>query len=468
MQTVFMEKLIQRNWVFAADGWVLREGLGFRENGETIHGTVGWQDHYRVTAEQLIFLGGTVETAWFDLPEDVTAETDLIVLHGIERDPQTGAEKAVRLYSGAGDAREPDWRFGPVTIDNLLDYYWQWEGGQTVFIRDLILQADGSILNGDPDYHARWTFGGQMLRFFGADHTLTAELVADTHNADGIVFRGDVIFRDSGERALRRLVARPFRYIDPAREQHNAPHALMKKDIVLTTFFVDMLDAQRQTVVEGLTGLMAAVTPLAESVQAQGSRLVVISNLPAAEIETDLFDYSYYDAGRFDTSVYWARWMAETDYIRQHEEIGQLFVVDTTDVEMLRNPFGEVDPDTLYVGSQSDQLLEYHVRRSGRDKVWQDWLRKPDQWQRQLLNPGVIGGERAIVLEMISSMVEKWALNWIDAQNGTDRLTGSYEMAYFNLIGYEEFADRLVFGPAVTTHFDAFDVDNQVAWFRHK
>jgi hypothetical protein len=468
MLGVFKKKLIARDWVFASDGWVLRDGLEFRADGRTIHGTPGWQDHYLLENNQLIFLGNGRETAVFDIPNDVRPDADFIILRGVETNPDTGEQKNVRLYSREADQREPDFRYGDVTPEELSSYFWQWQSPTEVFIRNFVLNADQTISNGDERYHLRWRQDGPNLHFFGEDNKITAELLLTQHNADGIVYEGNLINLDTGEREPRLLVARPFRFVDPKKEEHNAPHALAKRDIVLTTFFVNMVDAQRNQVVEGLNGLLNAVRRLAESVQAQGQQLVVISNLPAEEVPTESFEYFYFDGERYETSVYWARWMAESGYLRQHEDIGRVFHVDTTDVEMLKNPFPQVADDTLYVGTQSDQLMQYNVRRSGRDNVWRDWINRPGQWEKQLLNPGVIGGTRAVVLELISSMVEKWALNWIDEKNGKDQLTGAYEMAFFNMVSYEEFADRLTFGPKVTTHFDAFGETGTAAWFRHK
>jgi hypothetical protein len=51
---------------------------------------------------------------------------------------------------------------------------------------------------------------------------------------------------------------------------------------------------------------------------------------------------------------YWRRWLAPYDYIEARPEIRYAWLVDSTDVRMVHNPFPAMTPDTFYCGWGAD------------------------------------------------------------------------------------------------------------------
>src|SRR5690606_5041250 len=51
-------------------------------------------------------------------------------------------------------------------------------------------------------------------------------------------------------------------------------------------------------------------------------------------------------------NVYFERWLGYYRWLRDHPEVGRVWCTDGTDVVMLRDPFAEMVPGRLYVGSE--------------------------------------------------------------------------------------------------------------------
>jgi hypothetical protein len=79
--------------------------------------------------------------------------------------------------------------------------------------------------------------------------------------------------------------------------------------------------------------------------------------------------------------------------------------------------------------------------------------------QRPLLNAGVVGGDRATVMEFIRAMQDLWYDLRADAM---------HEMPFLNRVVYEHFSDRHLTGPQVATIFKANAQSDPVAWWAHK
>jgi hypothetical protein len=155
------------------------------------------------------------------------------------------------------------------------------------------------------------------------------------------------------------------------------------------------------------------------------------------------------------------RWLVQLDYI-QKNKASHVWCVDSTDVEVLRNPF-DIDNNVLYVGHESSQTLAsgwlwQHQWRYCKNINYQQVYKNAKRLT--LLNCGVVGGEYSIALKFFQLMANETYFN-------AKKVGRAMDMASFNYVVYSHFADRFIAGPEVVTEFKA-EQRNKVAMFKHK
>lgn len=163
--------------------------------------------------------------------------------------------------------------------------------------------------------------------------------------------------------------------------------------------------------------------------------------------------------------MYFMRWMMAYQFLFVHPEIEEVFFVDLGDVEMMVNPFGNILPNRLYMGDENVNMTSGHFT----DVVVPDYARKffDEHWYLKVLDPGIIGGKRAIVLEYLGVLVNLMAQTFLGIQNGTDKGLQSFEMAIINYAAYRYFPTRIKQGRQVSTIVFQ-NRHNEYSWFKHK
>lgn len=151
---------------------------------------------------------------------------------------------------------------------------------------------------------------------------------------------------------------------------------------------------------------------------------------------------------------YIARWFALRDWLVDHHDVEWVFAVDGTDVEMLHEPWPHLAPGRLYVGSEP-HTWSFPWFAQTNPSARSAATAHPG---RQLLNPGIIGGDRRTVAAFCADVM------MLTRHAATD-LT---DMGIANLAGYRWWKDRIVTGTPVHTVFRTEDRTNPTAWWRHK
>lgn len=215
-------------------------------------------------------------------------------------------------------------------------------------------------------------------------------------------------------------------------------------DVVLTSFFVGQPDPQR---VEPLKPDVTLLDTLAGSVPM--NELVVLHNC------FDLPELPTWERIEAPEIAYRQRWLSQWQWLRRHPEVRYAWLVDATDTEMLRPPWNAMKPGLLYTGWENEVVgCEWIRRHSKRVSLW---VRK--HARDQLLNCGVVGGDRRTVMELCMRMNDMWATTGADAL---------HEMIFFNIAARAMTHEAtLVTGPTITTEFKQYK-DNGQAFWRHK
>lgn len=188
----------------------------------------------------------------------------------------------------------------------------------------------------------------------------------------------------------------------------------------------------------------------------------LVETRPIEEITADLAasiigaDFVAFDAKPSGPNVYLDRWPIYRNWLGEHPDVDWLWMVDASDVVMLREPWPHMTPGTLYVGCEPENILGHRWMLNHHPADFlQDFIRTHPG---QLLNAGVIGGDRQTITEFLDALVDM-----IDQHGATLGL----DMAPVNFVAYNTFGERLITGDQVVTTFKAY-ADNGVAWWQHK
>lgn len=171
---------------------------------------------------------------------------------------------------------------------------------------------------------------------------------------------------------------------------------------------------------------------LKRSVDKHGERLIVLNNIAQKTVGKT----EYIKTGT-STDPYKNRFLKALRYLLAHPEIDNAWIVDSGDVQMLNNPFPEMQPGRIYVGSETGNKLDCEwMFLNTPNAYYKSWLRA--NTGRTLLNCGLLGGSRQDVIDYLNQMFYIWGYN--------DANMNLIDMLTFNVAGYEHFRDRINYG----------------------
>lgn len=158
-----------------------------------------------------------------------------------------------------------------------------------------------------------------------------------------------------------------------------------------------------------------------------------------------------------DINPYIYRYYVYRDWLLSNTEIESVFMVDAGDVEILKNPFYFIETGILYVGDEESSIRNKWLQKNHVHPVFNLMYRNMSH--RPLLNAGIIGGHRDIIIKFLNSICSLF-----EKYNNS---LGQTDMAAFNYICYHLFSKVLSHGPHVNTPFKQYSY-NDISWFRHK
>lgn len=229
------------------------------------------------------------------------------------------------------------------------------------------------------------------------------------------------------------------------------------ENVVLTSMLCALPDPQRG---QKLSAHAKQVKALHDSVK---HRLVILTTglespelLPKAEVvEVDQ-----------KINPYFQRWISYYQWLRDHPEAGFVWCVDATDVQMVRDPFPEMESGVLYFGYEPTTLRDEWMLKNHPDTTLQDFM--ADNPNLPLLNMGVVGGDRATVMSFAQKMSKFFFDDYIDFIFGWEtKRAGVGDMAAGNYVARTEFGDVVDSGAHVTNVFKS-DKASPTAWWKHK
>lgn len=213
---------------------------------------------------------------------------------------------------------------------------------------------------------------------------------------------------------------------------------------VITSYFTSGVDSQRDRTWEADR---AAIQPLIDSVNKHKEKIYILNDCGWE----DSGEYYQFVKMRSYGNPYFWRWYAEYIFMR-NANLDAAWLVDATDVEMLENPFEQMQPFTIYSGDEQGSLgtNQWMIRKT----KTQDIKRAIMGSRAPILNCGVVGGSTADLMELCLDIWEMYS----NTQGVYD-----VEMPIYNYLLKDK---PVVHGAPVNTVFKAQQTEG--AWWKHK
>lgn len=230
-----------------------------------------------------------------------------------------------------------------------------------------------------------------------------------------------------------------------------------QRNVVITTLLTSQPDPQRGTKLIPSRDLLSK---WAASIK--GAYAVVLADeLPDAPNGATI-----YRVPDVSMNVYFRRWLHIYQYLRDHPEYRFVWCTDGTDVEMLQQPWAEMEPGRLYVGSEPKTYADAWAAANHQERPYAEFI---DAHRNDLmLNAGLLGGTRDDVMAYAHAIVRIWYRTESNRFWGKEKGKPCVgDMIAFGMVGYQQ-RDKLVTGPRVHTVFKTDGVGKECAWWKHK
>ncbi|HGY5075118.1 TPA: glycosyltransferase family 2 protein [Citrobacter gillenii] len=234
----------------------------------------------------------------------------------------------------------------------------------------------------------------------------------------------------------------------PYRQQH---------DVVITSLLTSEPDPQRKVKMAADADLLQVWASSIRSAKA-----IVLAD----ELATAPEGVTLQSVPALNMSPYFARWLHIYQHLRAHPEYRFVWCTDGTDVEMLREPWAEMEPGKIYVGSEHKTYAEEWMKVNHHGKAYRDFLER--HRDEQLLNAGLIGGLREDVMEFVHRIIRQHYL--IESHRFWKMETAPATLVDMGAFGMaaKSFGNRIVTGPLVHTIFKTDGFGKELAWWKHK
>jgi len=228
-------------------------------------------------------------------------------------------------------------------------------------------------------------------------------------------------------------------------------------NLVLTTLLTSQPDPQRVASMKADPQLLQA---WADSIS--GALPIVLAD----ELKESPTGAGLFEVPALRMSPYFARWLHIYQHLRAHPEYHLVWCTDGTDVEMLSEPWDEMEPGKIYVGSEAKTYSEPWMKKNHHGQAYHSFF---DRHKAEtLLNAGLLGGCREDVMEFAHRIIRLYYR--IESQRfwGIDKAPAtSVDMGAFGIVA-KSFGDRVVTGPRVHTVFKTDGFGKESAWWKHK
>jgi len=202
--------------------------------------------------------------------------------------------------------------------------------------------------------------------------------------------------------------------------------------------------------------------PLINSVLEKSDAKIIIfhdnlTNLP--EVERCFFK-KVNISGLYAVTV--ERWFHYLNELQHNNNIKNIFMVDSTDVQMLNNPFNRLQKDIIYCGSEyrwcvGDRWLKKRCKKFYIDDYLEVLEKNSD---RNMLNAGIIGSNKNTIIQFLTYLTRLH-------KNHSQNIIKSLDMPIFNYTILKYFQESYITGNQVHTPYKD-NINLGESWWKHK
>lgn len=155
--------------------------------------------------------------------------------------------------------------------------------------------------------------------------------------------------------------------------------------------------------------------------------------------------------------------------LARHTEWEYIFVIDAFDVQVRINPCPSLQPGKLYVGSEREKLKGHPWMKARYSKMggkYNDWYKAKVDANMNIMNCGISGGHRDIMLKVFRKMMEIQSDPNLACRKANQDI--NVNMAALNYIVYTSYTNKIITGAPVHSMYKRFEVNRKDVWFIHK
>lgn len=330
--------------------------------------------------------------------------------------------------------------------------------GCMLYVERRVLDVVGGM---NPDFG---TWGWEHQSWSDRIHAagLTTARYMDITDSDGLIYSMDKeneIESTATEEAKRFSTGPGLELRMNSRDSDEYIEFRQNRDVVFTTLLTSQADPQRGRPMSSDASVLKA---LHDSLHTDADFVVATTGLTNPDVlpSAEIVEVTQ------NLNPYFERWLHLYRYLRDNRDIGFVFAVDGTDVEMTRDPFPEMKHGILYTGYEPTTLRDPWMLKNHPDTAIQEFFAANPNLP--LVNMGVVGGDRETVMEFAHAQIKFFFDDHIDFIYGWEHgRVGVGDMGSGNLIAHTKFSDRLSFGSHVTNVFKS-NTPSATAWWKHK
>ncbi|MBC3945817.1 glycosyltransferase family 2 protein [Erwinia persicina] len=291
---------------------------------------------------------------------------------------------------------------------------------------------------------------------------LTSWAFADVAGSEKLIYSLDeheAVDRSVPKPDREALVKRNVAIHNERRESGYAGYAEYRsqRNVVITTLLTSQTDPQRGVKLEPKQELIAKW-----SSSIKGAEAVILAD-----------EFKYSPPGQLTVkvpnvvmNVYFRRWLHIYQYLRENPQYRFVWCTDGTDVEMLHEPWAEMEPGRLYVGSEPKTYADAWATASHTERPYAEFIAA--HRNDLMLNAGLLGGTRDDVMAYAHAIVRIWYRTESNRFWGKEKGKPCVgDMIAFGMVGYQQ-RDKLVTGPRINTVFKTNGIGKECAWWQHK
>lgn len=233
------------------------------------------------------------------------------------------------------------------------------------------------------------------------------------------------------------------------------------KDVVIACYFTGQIDWQRGEYWKPDYGLLI---PLISSIM-DDTELVIIHD--CFDSPPDRPGLRHVKVAPIKHAPGMSRWIHANEYLKGKEDIGRVWICDSTDVEMVNNPFPEMNPRAVYTGDEKDILGNSWMIAQHNEPHLKAFI--ANSRYLPLLNCGLLGGTYEIVSAVTDKMVAEYNKLLDLSRTQLYPVNLKSDMGIFNYIIRNDYPRHVIHGRQVCSVFKEYDdLTDCLSWWKHK